>query len=378
MTLLNTSAESEARLLAKVGAVVVLSVVIATILYLVAEPFTGKPVDQISVAIETPYVGQGVVKGTSVIMHGVKVGQVTAISSRPGGGVRLQTDLHAAPIAGLTDTMGVDFRPANYFGVTGINLIPGENGQPLRDGASVSATPAGNFTLQAMLYRLGQLSHQVINQRLISVVERGTRYTDALNPLLETMITVATSVTDVQTASTQRLLRNTTGITIAIPGLIDGLINTGDLFLHSKEGVGFNADEDAKSNPYLSSYDDTLLEYYNTTRMLVESDPDKVAFGRLDEFLAGAEEDLFYPIGKLEGSHIYELYPVVEEARILVDLVPQLIRPPEIADTLRELRSRLERMYAGSGDQRALQLRIILDELPGVAAPLSLALGGAG
>ena len=32
-----------------------------------------------------------------------------------------------------------------------------------------------------------------------------------------------------------------------------------------------------------------------------------------------------------------------------------------------ELRSRLERMYAGSGDQHALQVRVILDQLPGVS-----------
>jgi hypothetical protein len=38
----------------------------------------------------------------------------------------------------------------------------------------------------------------------------------------------------------------------------------------------------------------------------------------------------------------------------------------------------LERMYAGSGDQRALQVRVILDSLPAVAGPLNLALGSAG
>jgi hypothetical protein len=37
---------------------------------------------------------------------------------------------------------------------------------------------------------------------------------------------------------------------------------------------------------------------------------------------------------------------------------------------LAELRSRFEKMYAGTPEQRALRVRIVLDSLPGVAAPL--------
>ncbi len=44
-------------------------------------------------------------------------------------------------------------------------------------------------------------------------------------------------------------------------------------------------------------------------------------------------------------------------------------------DTLVELRTRFERLYAGSPEQRALQVHIVLDQIPGVQAPVS-ALGG--
>jgi hypothetical protein len=37
-----------------------------------------------------------------------------------------------------------------------------------------------------------------------------------------------------------------------------------------------------------------------------------------------------------------------------------------------ELRSRFEKLYAGTPEQRALQVRIVLDSLPGVAAPLGV------
>ena len=376
-SLLRVSEEAETRILTIIGASVVLVTVIAFAVYYAVGPSGGTPKDAISVAIETPYIGQGVANGTPVIMHGVKVGEVTSISNLPGGGVRLKANLQSRPTTGLTDAMGIDFRPSNYFGVTGINVIPANGGQPLRNGSQISVLPKGNFALQALLYRLGELSGQVITQRLINLVDRATRYTDALNPLLETMIIVATTVTNVQTVSTQQLLRNVTGINVAFPGYIDALANTADMVLKINTGVSFNAEEDYRNNPYVSTYDDSQLNYYTSAIHLLESDPE--AFNRrLIEWSRGAESDLFGRVGKLEMSHIYELLPVVEQVRVMADVVPKLVPAGDIADTLRELRTRLERMYEGSGEQRALQVRLILDRLPGVAGPMELALGAAG
>jgi hypothetical protein len=62
--------------------------------------------------------------------------------------------------------------------------------------------------------------------------------------------------------------------------------------------------------------------------------------------------------------------------KVLTDVAPGLVPPDAIADTARELRMRLERLFAGSPDQRAVNVRVILDSLPGVAAPID-AVGGA-
>src|ERR1700694_3028346 len=206
-SLLRKSDESETRILTRIGGAVVLVMTVLIAVGFAVNPFGRTPKNVLSVAIDTPYVGQGVVSGTPLIMHGVKVGEVTAVSSLPTGQVRLNTQLQSASTTGLTDAMGIDFRPANYFGVTGINLIPAAGGLPLRSGTQISVTPKGNFALQALLYRLGELSNQVVTPQLISVVERATRYMDALNPLLETMIIVSTTVTNVQKVSTAQLLR---------------------------------------------------------------------------------------------------------------------------------------------------------------------------
>ena len=378
MTLLNTSTELEKRIMTRVGAIVVVSLVIATLLYHVVDPFGRKPRDTISVAIDTPYVGQGVAVGTPVIMHGVKIGQVTSVSSVSGGGVRLKTDFQRGPTRELTDAMGIDYRPSNYFGVTGINVIPAQRGRPLLDGMQISITPKGNFSLQALLYRLGEITNGVFNERLISVIDRATRYVDGLNPLLETALIVGNSVAKVQTVSTERLLRNTTGVSIAFPGFVDALISAGNDFLHTYF-VDFDSEEYKKIWKYYPVLDDQNKARYEANvelaRQHMAKDDEYFDIHWLPVFDA-ARTDLFSRLGYLEGSHIDDLFPFLESVRGLADAVPHIVSPENFAYTLTELRRRFERMYAGSGDQRALQVRIILDRLPGVAAPLGWA--GAG
>jgi hypothetical protein len=362
-----------------IGAGFVAVLLVAVLLYVTAINPSGKPAkNTISVAIETAYVGQGVDDGTAVILHGVEVGEVKKVSKLGGDRVRLDVELQAKPTKGLTDAVGIDFRPANYFGVTGVNLIPAEHGQTLRNGASISVTPTGNFTLQTLLYRLGELSQQVITPKLVSVIDRATRFTDGLNPLFETMIQVSTTVTDVQRVSTEQLLRNAAAITVGLPPFLDGTISTAENYLRTNLGVGFDPVKDRENNPYLPYYDEPTRKYYDEAAHTLATDPNRFAFGRLTEWLVGAEFDLFSKVGILLSSHTYDLFPVLDEVRVIADVVPRLVSPADLGFKLGELRSRLERMYAGSGEQRALQVRIVLDQLPGVAAPLGLMLGAGG
>jgi hypothetical protein len=282
-----------------------------------------------------------------VVINGVDVGKVRDISSLPGGGVRLNVDLQKPPVARLTDKLDIDFRPVNYFGVTGINLIPGTGGQTLRDGMRIHTVPKGNFTLQALLSRLGQLSTGVLTPQLIQTIDRATRYVDGLDPLIETALIVANAVAKTQTVPTARLLTNATGLSVAFPPFVDSLTEAGADFLHPVNyiHVGLaDVTDDVFTNKFV-----TLLEE--------------------------SSKGLFLSIGKLESAHIGDLLPVVQSIKALTDVVPPLIRPEAIAQMLVELRSRLEKMYAGTPEQRALQVRIVLDSLPGVAAPIA-AVGG--
>lgn len=329
------SDEEESRRVVIIGMAVV-AVVSAVVGVLIINPFAGRPSDLLNVIIESPYAGEGVQPGTALMMNGVKVGEVRDITSLPTGGIRLTTDLQSGPTTGLTDTMGLDFRPANYFGVTGINLRPGKGGRPLANGTSIHVTPAGNFTLQALLQRLGEISHGVLTPQLIDVIERTTTYLDGLDPLLETMLVVAKTVAKVQAVSTERLMTNATGISVAFPGFVDAATKTGDNFLH---GALDGATEDF------------FLHTYKPTIDL-------------------ASTDLFGAAGRLVGSHSTDLAPLTDMIKTLTDVAPGVIPPDAIADTARKYRERLQRLFAGPPDRRAVNVRVILDSLPGVAAPL--------
>jgi hypothetical protein len=337
--LLRGSEESQERKLTVAGTVVVLSA-IAVGFVAMWHPSTARTSDRMSVSIDTPFVGQGVHEGTAIVMHGVQVGVIRAISSLPGGGVRLLSDLQKGPVAGLTDTMKIEFRPINYFGVTGITLAEGSGGQQLRDGMQINAKPEPNSTLQAVLSRLGEVSVSALTPQLISVIDRAVQYADGLTPLLETVLIVTRAIADVQTVSTARLLTNTTGIGVAFPTFTDALLGAGEDFT-------------------------AVPRRYNDEQWRM---------GVQEAYRVGSTE-LFGGFGRLESNYVDDLLPAIDGVKALTDPVPALVRPDDFANTLVQLRARLQKLFAGNGEQRALQVKIVLDNLPGVAAPLA-AMGG--
>jgi hypothetical protein len=357
------TAEAEARRLSIIGLVAALCITLVCLL-IAYNPFAGRPTDRISVVMDLPYVGQGVAAGTPLMMHGVPVGKVTAVASLSNGSVRLNADLKAAPTAELTDKLGVDFLPANYFGVTGINLVAGQGGQPLRNGVQISTAPSGNFTLQALLSRMGQITDGVVTPQLVGVINRATRYTDGLNPLIESLMIAAQSVTKIQTVSTERLLRNTTGVSVAFPAFVDAATAAGYGFNQGSGFVTFNVSgqdalpgQDAVAVPGQAHTEQYWQQHSKATLDLIAN-------------------SFFGALGKLLSSHTSELLPAVNLVQTLTDTVPGLVTPAGLGDTLVELRTRFEKLYGGSPEQRALQVHIVLDQIPGVQAPIN-AMGGA-
>jgi ABC-type transporter Mla subunit MlaD len=352
--------------LTTVGTALVLIGVIAVAL-VQWNPFGGRSDDHMSVAIDTPFVGQGIEPGTAVVMHGVTVGQVSNVASLPGGGVRLVADLQKKPVAGLTDTMNIDFRPINYFGVPGVNFIPGPGGQALEDGSQLTLAPKGNFTLSEMLSRLGGVSAGALTPKLITVVDRATRYTDGLNPFFETMLTITNAVADTQRVTTAQLLANTSTASTGFAPFADAAVAAGERFYNNNFEVAAANSAAASPQriepPFLDgtrqqSYYEQSEDYYET---------------HVIKFLDIAQNGLFGSVGKLVSSHVGELLPLIDSLKAITDTTPALLRPANFAATITELRTRFERLYGGNAEQRALQVRLVLDSLPAIEAPLGIA-----
>lgn len=332
--LFHTSEEREARILTRTGLALTVAVVLAATL-IVVNPLGLGADDRTSMTITTPYVGQGVAAGAPVLMHGMRVGEVESVTNRPEGGTRLRLRLQPTRTRGLTDTLAIDYRPANYFGITGINLIPGTDGRPLRDGARLDLNPRGNYTMQDFLSRIGKLTNGVVTPELVSVIDRTTRYVDGLNPMLETMLLVAGGVTKVQTVEVAQLIRNVAGTSVAAPTFVDALTGLVDRLNHT----GLDVDEQFFQERFLA-----------TVKL--------------------ASTGLFGTVGKLLSSNVRNLLPATQVVQTLTGPVPRIASGRNIGETLDELARRYELMYAGSGDQRALQVHLHLDSLPGVAAPM--------
>lgn len=368
--MLRGSTKYQDRVLSSIGLVVLLCIALVAILF-TANPFGARSGDRLSVVINTPYVGQGVEAGTPVVLHGVEVGRVANVATTADGGVRLVTDLQKTPVRGLTDSMNVDFRTINYFGVSGINLDPKPGGQVLRDGSEVSVEPTGNFTLSELLAQLGDVSTASLTPQLIQVMDRVTRYTDGLNPLFETAISVTQAVADVQTVPTEHLLANTTSIAAAFPEFNDVAIESTRRLIDYSYYPGQTFPPAATiarpiTPPFLEGVTvpnlaDVSEEFFQTVTT---------------EFSRTASQGLFAAVGKLLGSHVDDLVPMISGIKALTDTTPPLLRPGDIAQKLAELRSRFETLYAGNGEQRAVSVRVVLDSLPGVAAPLGIVVGG--
>jgi hypothetical protein len=231
--------------------------------------------------------------------------------------------------------------------------------------------PNGNFTLSELLSQLGDVSEASLTPQLIKVIDRVTRYTDGLNPLFETAVTVTQALADVQTVPTEQLLANTSSIAAAFPEYTDSAIEASTRITDYSHYPGQTFPPASTSvtklhYPYLEGVqtpnlaDETEDHFQNTD----------IAFIKL------AADGLFAAAGKLLYSHVDDLFPLITGIKALTDVTPPLLRPQDIAQKLAELRSRFEKLYAGNGDQRAISVRILLDSLPGVAAPLGIAVKG--
>jgi hypothetical protein len=158
-------------------------------------------------------------------------------------------------------------------------------------------------------------------------------------------------------------MRNATGISVAFPSFVDAATAAGYGFNQGSGFVTFNVD----GRPALPGQDLVAVPGQPHTEQFWQT--------RSKASLDLIANSFFGALGKLLSSHTSDLLPVVNLIQTLTDTVPGLVTPAGIGNTLVELRTRFEKLYGGSPEQRALQVHIVLDQIPGVQAPVD-AMGG--
>ena len=91
-----------------------------------------------------------------------------------------------------------------------------------------------------------------------------------------------------------------------------------------------------------------------------------------DAGLGLAANSLFGKAGSLLASHGSELTPVTLLVEALTDAMPQVLDGGAAPAKLRQLIDRYNAAFTGPADGKTLNLRIVLDDLPMIAAPLAL------
>ncbi|MVU80730.1 Mce family protein [Nocardia sp. ET3-3] len=335
--------EHQARIV-NTTAIVVIAVAAAAILAAVwIYPRANQP-EGLKLSVDVPYVGPGVGTGTKVILRGAEVGEVTGLEKTAAGSVRMALVLQPSQIHGLTDAFEVDFRPQNYFGITAVNLVGQAGGGHLAAGTVLNRVPAGDFTMSTMLEKGSLAIDGTLTDSMIQTLDKVIRYTDGLTPLIQSGIIFADRVADTQQALPSELFGYMNGILDVLPAFdrqaIDALARVYD--------TKYNRRPDGSIG-----VDDTFMD-------------------ETGEGLNLAANDLFGSAGALLKSHGTELTPVTQLVQAMSDALPALTAGGAATGKLSALIDRYNNAFHGPDNAKTLNLRIVLDDLPMLAAPLAI------
>ncbi|GAA4675563.1 MlaD family protein [Gordonia humi] len=331
------SGSTQSKTLVTAGMAAVVVIVLAVVTTALVYPKATEP-SGTDVHLVLPALGPGIAPKSKVLLRGAEVGVVKEVDSTDPYAVHLDIVLDDSAASSLTDSFDVDFRPANYFGTTAVNLIAGDGGQAIRDGQTINRDSAPDFTMSTMIEHGSLVVDGTLTRDVISTLDKVTKYASGLSPIIETMIVVSDNV-----ARTQKYLPST------LLGRMNDLM---EVFPEANiETLGaLEAITNAQFNRMPDGSRGVDKQYHDL----------------MNRSLVVASDDLFGAIGTLLGSHATELTPLVDSIQQLTDRVPGMMGDSSNMVKLQTAIERLQSSFKGPKGQQALQLRVILDAMPGV------------
>jgi hypothetical protein len=304
-----------------------------------------RPDDGLRISLHTPLVGDGITEGTEVRLDGVVVGRVDGISAHRPGVQQLTLRLDDSRVRGLDDSLGVDYVPANLFGISEVELRRGSGGAPLHPDAVIDLTgdraaDISDATMGNLLRGLSQVGGSVLTPQLSAVLVRLASDLHEFTPLLESMVVLARTVVGVQRVP---------------PSLLAGRFG-------STLGGG-------------AGLIDSTIEVLN---VLYTNEPLRVSRDKIDSGIAMVVHQLF-PTLSTTLTHAGASFSGYTDMLVpVLDMLSAMVPDPQRSGTeLRTIIDRLDRAMPDTPDGPVLRTQVELRGIP-VLAPLVTAAGGFG
>jgi hypothetical protein len=333
--------EQDRRRKLRLTGVVVVAMVVAIALFIayVMPALTPRDKSLMAVTIDTPSVGPGVEMGTDVVLRGAPVGEVTGLRVNENGTSSLTVDLDRSLVRGMGQDFVIDFRPKNYFGITGVNITdPGssESGE-LRDGDHVMRRDAGDYTMATMIEQGSDVANGTLVPETMDAIKRVLVYTGAFQPLIHTGVVFADTVARTQRETPAYLLDRYNEIVAALPPFANGAMSAMTSFYDS----ALNAAGDEVQNNFTIT-------------------------------LKAISDNFFSMVGTLLRSNQGNLTPLVDTVTQAASVLPAMGQGIVTPVTVRELVTNLDGAFAdGPQGQQILRINLALEALPALAGPLT-------
>lgn len=296
----------------------------------------------IRLQIMVPALGPGVEAGSKVLVRGAEVGNVSEVTALGSGTVKVALVLDQGMEAILTDSLDVDFRPENYFGVTAVNLIERPGGAALTSGEVLQRTTAPDFTMSTMLEQVSTVVDGTLTSSMIATLNKMMTYANGLAPLIRTGVIIAQQMSRTQQHMPVELLIRANDVLTQLPAFGRGAAEA----LYAIYNSAYNKRPDGSTG-----VDDAFMS-------------------ETDQALTLAASDLFGLAGSLLASHDSELTPVTASVNEVVAPLPGLLGNGRMGE-LNAAVDRIESSFSGTPEQKTLQLRVVLDGVPALAGPLA-------
>ncbi|NMN98899.1 MlaD family protein [Antrihabitans stalactiti] len=319
-----------------IGVTAVAIVVVVSLTWIVIDRIRGD--DRMQIVLQTEEIGDGIVEGTPVRLDGVAVGEIETIDTSTIGQQLITLRLNQSQLFGVTDTLDIDYAPANLFGISEIELRRGSGGTALGNHDVVDLTGrhgdrVRDVTMGNLLRSVTRTATDVLTPQLTDTLTTLAGDLEAFTPILEAIVSTGRNIADTQRYAASFLVGQFGSALSGAAPMVGGTIDLIDT---------------VRNIEILHTHKETF---------------DEVVQIAIHQLFPGVSTLLFTAQDYFAG-YANMLPPVLDAAT-------RMIPTPQLSSAqLRDLLARLDRSFTDTPDGPMLNLAVTLRGVPALSVPL--------